>query len=1082
MKKFLQNLPKLGRGLDTSRNVFGGTLEGLLDQDFEDMVDGDGVGSEPGIPSAVQRFIEYLRQECVLNREGIFRLAGSSALIAQLRDEIERTNVVDFSATGEREIPSICGLFKQFLRELSDGVIPRKCFQAFADAGDSISKIKQAITQIPQPNLDVLFYICRYLLLVAENEPKNKMGIPNLVIVFAPNLFRCPSEKGTPEKFLVESMQASKAMGIMLDKFHDVFDDDALSGGVNGIRVSPTKMAKLSKYASYKKNSPFSSGEVLSGSRGQLGSMTAIEQSKGRNSVSSSSNRNLQISSINQVAPASPYSPHSFVESPTEASREKGGLDHRISPRKSEAGEGDAPAPTKRDTKAIPMLSELKTKLSEKAGVQQDSFLDEVLAPIERNKDKDDELLPEQQNTDKKRRTSGSADSMTKDAASHVTVEKMPAPQVVTKQRVPPKPPARKAPTPAKDLPPLPPPHRAPQIPHPSPHALQSGSGSPLVVDATPQLPPAKRAVIMPNPRAGSYPGTNGMSPAGPLSAGAETAQQQQQSSEPRRRSSLSGSNGSLRSSTGERKTVTFVDPTLSSESEILETSEIMTTATTATTSTEESSMIQTSKKPSVPASSSSMGHIVESDHEFSEDGNTSTGDELHSSDDESSNNGHLMQSQQKKQLVAGHLSNPLSPESPASVQNTAVFHNTMDAVISGNIELIPLGQGRVKEAAQRISRSLTNLNEVSASKKSGSNASLSRLASPTHNPSSPLAANSIVSKSPSRATAEQQQPTSSSNASAELSDTAPLPTEMSREDSMDPSNIQSEYYDDDADNLLISQRNSVVTPRASIISSSNSHTSNGSKPLPHPSTLTSDAYKSLRAEGKQLAQKIRLGKQAGLKSIQMSDDIKRFRELKAYLQDHPPVGLQVAPPQLVTSDNSIAEPPSQCQLALQRLDKQRKREGRPYDVMVMNAGQLNDEKSAVRKELGALKALFASRDGTKTVPTKDDRTMMRELYQRYCEVKDRLASLDPLAQVEGEETEDQKIYKQLRSDKRQLQVMLHNFQEQFKKENGRNIQTSVDREPVAAEYKRYKEIKEQIKEIEEKLGISATDESSTAQ
>lgn len=70
MKKFLQNLPRLGRGLDTSRNIFGGTLEGLLDNDFEDIFTTTAddtintTGSEPGVPFVVQKFIEYLKQDC----------------------------------------------------------------------------------------------------------------------------------------------------------------------------------------------------------------------------------------------------------------------------------------------------------------------------------------------------------------------------------------------------------------------------------------------------------------------------------------------------------------------------------------------------------------------------------------------------------------------------------------------------------------------------------------------------------------------------------------------------------------------------------------------------------------------------------------------------------------------------------------------------------------------------------------------------------------------------------------------------------------------------------------------------------
>ena len=107
--------------------------------------------------------------------------------------------------------------------------------------------------------------------------------------------------------------------------------------------------------------------------------------------------------------------------------------------------------------------------------------------------------------------------------------------------------------------------------------------------------------------------------------------------------------------------------------------------------------------------------------------------------------------------------------------------------------------------------------------------------------------------------------------------------------------------------------------------------------------------------------------------------DIKRFRELKAYLQDHPPKFLQNGPNSSEANNNvtnhsggsgnetslssSSNTSLSACQLALQKLEKQRKRDGRPFDLSMMNPAQLNDEKTCVRKELGALKSLFASKD-----------------------------------------------------------------------------------------------------------------------
>jgi hypothetical protein len=47
--------------------------------------------------------------------------------------------------------------------------------------------------------------------------------------------------------------------------------------------------------------------------------------------------------------------------------------------------------------------------------------------------------------------------------------------------------------------------------------------------------------------------------------------------------------------------------------------------------------------------------------------------------------------------------------------------------------------------------------------------------------------------------------------------------------------------------------------------------------------------------------------------------------------------------------------------------------------------------------------------------------------------------------------------YKVLKKEKRQLQIMLHNYQEEFIKQNGRKVQYLEDRLPVQKEYDRYK-------------------------
>ena len=95
---------------------------------------------------------------------------------------------------------------------------------------ESINAIKAVIDRLPQPNLSVLTWIFTFIKKVAQYSHKNKMGIPNLVIVFAPCIFKCPSAPDAgdivTEGYLTESIQITKIMGNLLDHFDEVFDNE----------------------------------------------------------------------------------------------------------------------------------------------------------------------------------------------------------------------------------------------------------------------------------------------------------------------------------------------------------------------------------------------------------------------------------------------------------------------------------------------------------------------------------------------------------------------------------------------------------------------------------------------------------------------------------------------------------------------------------------------------------------------------------------------------------------------------------------------------------------------------------------
>ncbi|KAJ3190804.1 hypothetical protein HK101_008347 [Irineochytrium annulatum] len=182
------------------------------------------------IPVILQQFVQYLQMPEAITMEGLFRTAGSAKFIRELREDIEATGIVDLTTVDPVEIASVAALLKQWLRDIPDGLVPKEFFQPFIDADCLLTPMREILATIPRSNCLSLEYLCRFLIQVASHSDLNRMSLQNLVIVFAPNVFRCPSaavgtDKGDPQKYLVESMQITKTMTVMLEHFDEVFNE-----------------------------------------------------------------------------------------------------------------------------------------------------------------------------------------------------------------------------------------------------------------------------------------------------------------------------------------------------------------------------------------------------------------------------------------------------------------------------------------------------------------------------------------------------------------------------------------------------------------------------------------------------------------------------------------------------------------------------------------------------------------------------------------------------------------------------------------------------------------------------------------
>lgn len=75
------------------------------------------------VPRIVENICEFLLT-FGFHTEGIFRVNGSAKAIASLRAQFDVTCADDLNDSGCGDIHAICGVFKLFLREIPEGLIP----------------------------------------------------------------------------------------------------------------------------------------------------------------------------------------------------------------------------------------------------------------------------------------------------------------------------------------------------------------------------------------------------------------------------------------------------------------------------------------------------------------------------------------------------------------------------------------------------------------------------------------------------------------------------------------------------------------------------------------------------------------------------------------------------------------------------------------------------------------------------------------------------------------------------------------------------------------------------------------------
>ncbi|XP_069070281.1 rho GTPase-activating protein 25 isoform X2 [Pleurodeles waltl] len=178
------------------------------------------------VPILMEKCADFLRENG-LNEEGVFRLPGQDNLVKQLRNAFDAGERPSFDR--DTDVHTVASLFKLYLRELPEPVIPWSQYEDFLLCGQFINtdedkarqELLHQVSLLPKDNYNLLSFICRFLHEIQLNSAVNKMSVDNLATIIGVNLIRPKQED--PVTIMKGAPQIQKLMTVMISSHEQLF-------------------------------------------------------------------------------------------------------------------------------------------------------------------------------------------------------------------------------------------------------------------------------------------------------------------------------------------------------------------------------------------------------------------------------------------------------------------------------------------------------------------------------------------------------------------------------------------------------------------------------------------------------------------------------------------------------------------------------------------------------------------------------------------------------------------------------------------------------------------------------------------
>ncbi|XP_066926427.1 rho GTPase-activating protein 7-like isoform X2 [Clytia hemisphaerica] len=164
------------------------------------------------VPKILLQLIGYLERHG-LHEEGLLRVPGSAHRVKLIREEADKNPDLSTLEWEGRKMTDIATCFKQFLRDLPEPLLTyeyQNTFTSVAEIPDrkvQLQALNLLVVLLPPVHQECLKKLLVFLNKVIANESSNKMGLNNVAMIMAPNLFFQNNAK-------INKNEAKKAAGM----------------------------------------------------------------------------------------------------------------------------------------------------------------------------------------------------------------------------------------------------------------------------------------------------------------------------------------------------------------------------------------------------------------------------------------------------------------------------------------------------------------------------------------------------------------------------------------------------------------------------------------------------------------------------------------------------------------------------------------------------------------------------------------------------------------------------------------------------------------------------------------------------